>query len=93
MTVMDIFHDIHMPVDKPSIVTARGSAVVSGLAVSKIKFQNKIKLHSYLPTLFSLGYVTLITHIFLFGLRFNVCVRSSVVCVCRHEYDGVVMLY
>jgi hypothetical protein len=31
----DIFHDIHLPVDKTSIVTARGSAVVSGPAVSK----------------------------------------------------------
>jgi hypothetical protein len=37
MTVMDIFHDIHLPVDKTSIVTARGSTVVSGLAVSKNK--------------------------------------------------------
>jgi hypothetical protein len=37
MTVMDIFHGIHLPVDKTSIVTARGSAVVSGLAVSKNK--------------------------------------------------------
>jgi hypothetical protein len=35
MTVTDIFHDIHLPVDKTSIVTARGSAVVSGPAVSK----------------------------------------------------------
>jgi hypothetical protein len=39
MTVTDIFHDtcIHLPVDKTSIVTARGSAVVSELAVSKEK--------------------------------------------------------
>jgi hypothetical protein len=37
MTVMDIFLDIHLPVDKTSIVTARGLAVVSGLAVSKNK--------------------------------------------------------
>jgi hypothetical protein len=36
MTVTDIFHDIHLPMDKTSIVTARGSAV-SGLAVSKNK--------------------------------------------------------
>jgi hypothetical protein len=35
MRVMDIFQDIHLPVDKTSIVTARGLAVVSGLAVSK----------------------------------------------------------
>jgi hypothetical protein len=37
MTVTDIFYDIHLPVDKTSIVTARGSAIVSGLAVSKNK--------------------------------------------------------
>jgi serine protease inhibitor len=43
MTVTDIFHDIHLPVEKTSVVTARGSTVVSGLAVSK----NKI---SFLPT-------------------------------------------
>jgi hypothetical protein len=35
--VTDIFHDIHLPVDKTSIFTARGSTVVSGLAVSKNK--------------------------------------------------------
>jgi hypothetical protein len=36
MTVTDIFHDIHLPVDNlTGVVTARGSAVVSGLAVSK----------------------------------------------------------
>jgi hypothetical protein len=38
MMVSDIFHDIHLPVVKTSIVTVRGSAVVSGLAVSKNKF-------------------------------------------------------
>jgi hypothetical protein len=37
MTVTDIFHDRHLPVDKTSIVTARGSSLVSGLAVSKNK--------------------------------------------------------
>jgi hypothetical protein len=37
MTVTDIFHDIHLSVDKTSIVAARGSTVVSGLAVSKNK--------------------------------------------------------
>jgi hypothetical protein len=37
MTISDIFHDIHLPVDKTSIVTERGSTVVSGLAVSKNK--------------------------------------------------------
>jgi hypothetical protein len=37
MTVTDIFHDIQLPVDKTSIVTARESAVVSGLTVSKNK--------------------------------------------------------
>jgi hypothetical protein len=37
MTVTDIFHDRHLPVDKTSIATARGSAVVSGPAVSKKK--------------------------------------------------------
>jgi hypothetical protein len=37
MTVTDIFLDIRLPVDKTSIVTARGSAVVSGLTVSKNK--------------------------------------------------------
>jgi hypothetical protein len=37
MTVTDIFHDIHLPVDKTSIATARGSAVVSRPAVSKEK--------------------------------------------------------
>jgi hypothetical protein len=41
MMVTDIFHDIHLPVDKRSIVIARGSAVVSGPAVSKKKFQIK----------------------------------------------------
>jgi hypothetical protein len=51
MTVMDTFDDIHLPVDKTSMVTARGSAVVSGPAVSKKKFQNKITFNSYLPTL------------------------------------------
>jgi hypothetical protein len=49
MTVTNIFHDRHLPVDKTSIVTTRGSAVVSGPAVSKKKNQNKIKFHSYLP--------------------------------------------
>jgi hypothetical protein len=37
---MDIFHDIHLPVDETdetSIVTARGTAVVSRLTVSKSK--------------------------------------------------------
>jgi hypothetical protein len=52
ITATDIFHDIHMPVDKTSIATARGSTVVSGMAVSKNKFQNKITFLSYLPTLF-----------------------------------------
>jgi hypothetical protein len=37
MMVTDIFHDIHLPVDKTSIVTARESTAVSGLAVSKNK--------------------------------------------------------
>jgi hypothetical protein len=38
VTVMDIFHDIYyQPVDKASIVTARGSTVVPGPAVSKYK--------------------------------------------------------
>jgi hypothetical protein len=37
MTVMDIFHDIHLPVDETSIVTARESTVVSVLALSKNK--------------------------------------------------------
>jgi hypothetical protein len=50
MTVTDIFHDKHLPVDKTSIVTAR--VVVSEPDVSKKKFQSKIKFHSYLPTLF-----------------------------------------
>jgi hypothetical protein len=57
MTVMDIFHDIHLPVDKTSIVPARGSEVASEPAVSKKKFQNKIKFHSYLPTLSFFGHV------------------------------------
>jgi hypothetical protein len=35
MTVMDVFHDIHLPLDKTS--TARGSTVVSGRTVSKKK--------------------------------------------------------
>jgi hypothetical protein len=48
MTVTDIFHDIHLPVDKTSIVTARGSAVVSRLAMSKKKFQKQKIL--FLPT-------------------------------------------
>jgi hypothetical protein len=48
MTVTDIFHDIHLPVDKTSIVTTRGSAVVSGPAVSKKK-NVKIKLN-FIPT-------------------------------------------
>jgi hypothetical protein len=33
MTVTDICHDIHLPVDKTRIFTARGSTVVSGLAL------------------------------------------------------------
>jgi hypothetical protein len=37
MTVTDIFQDIQLPVDETSIVTARGSEVVSGLAESKNK--------------------------------------------------------
>jgi hypothetical protein len=37
MTVTDISHDVHLPVDNTSVVTARGSAVVLGLAVSKNK--------------------------------------------------------
>jgi hypothetical protein len=41
MMVTDIFHDIHLPVDKTSIVTARVSTVVSGLAVSKINIKKK----------------------------------------------------
>jgi hypothetical protein len=36
MMVMDIFHDIHPPVDKTSIVTGRESAI-TGPAVSKNK--------------------------------------------------------
>jgi hypothetical protein len=48
LTVMDIFHDIHLPVDKTSTVTARGSAVVSGPAVSTKKI-SKYKI-SFLPT-------------------------------------------
>jgi hypothetical protein len=41
MMVTNIFHDRHLPVDKTSIVTARGLAVVSQPAVSKKK-KNKI---------------------------------------------------
>jgi hypothetical protein len=37
MMVTAFFHDIHLPVDKTSVVTARGSTVVLGLAVSKNK--------------------------------------------------------
>jgi hypothetical protein len=64
MTVTDIFHDIHLPEDKTSIVTARGSTVVCGLAVSK----NKI---SSLPTdPFSFFFAMLSeTNNFVWGLR------------------------
>jgi hypothetical protein len=37
MMVTNIFHDRHLPVDKTSIVKARGLAVVSGLTLSKNK--------------------------------------------------------
>jgi hypothetical protein len=40
ISVRDIFHDIQLPVDKTSIVTAREATVVSGPAVSK----NQIKI-------------------------------------------------
>jgi hypothetical protein len=38
-------------------LSQRGLAVVSEPAVSKKKVQNKIKFHSYLPTLFFIGHV------------------------------------
>jgi hypothetical protein len=65
MTVTDIFHDRHLPVDKTSIVTTRGSAVVSGPAVSKKKNQ-KIKFHSYLPTLFFWAMLSETNNVFFF---------------------------
>jgi hypothetical protein len=51
MTVTDVFHEIHPPLDKTSTVTARGSTVVSGRSVSQTKINFK-KFHFDLPTLF-----------------------------------------
>jgi hypothetical protein len=39
MTVTDIFHDTHLPVDKTIFVTARRLAVVCVPDMSKKKFQ------------------------------------------------------
>jgi hypothetical protein len=68
MMVTDIFHERHLPVHKTSIVTARGAVVVSGPAVSKKKFQNRIKFHSYLPTLFFFAMLSETNNLFIFFL-------------------------